>query len=151
MSLEHLIKELESYISEGNVQVNSVSERGVDWHIDHSLKVIINISKAFIKSDESNYKWKFNFLRLYCLTLGYFPRGKGKAPKVVNNKEKIAIEDLNTQVATAKEIIKELSGLNNKKNFQHLYFGLLNLKQGKRFLGVHTNHHIKIIKDILNH
>lgn len=149
MDLIQLINQLENNISKANSIDQSISQRGVDWHIDHSLKVIIGVSKTLIKSNEEDYKWKFNLLRTVSLTLGYFPKGKGKAPKVVNNKEAILIEDLKTQLELVKELIENTSKLKAKNNFNHPYFGLLNLKKSQRFLTVHTKHHLKIINEIV--
>jgi hypothetical protein len=150
MILTNLVQQLESYMTGAHVKVSSVSKRGVDWHIDHALKVINVSAQAVIDSDPKDYKSKFNFYRSLLLPLGYFPRKKVKAPKVVNNREEIEIEDLVTQLEQAKALISELNTLEPKKNFKHPYFGVLNLKESQRFLAVHTNHHLKIIKDILS-
>ena len=149
MDLNQLIEQLENNISNANLINQSISLRGVDWHIDHSLKVIIGVNKILIKSEEKDYKWKFNFIRTVCLTLAYFPKGKGKAPKVVNNEEDIQIDDLKKQLKLVKELLANKSKLKPKSNFNHPYFGLLNLKQSQRFLAVHTQHHLKIIDEIV--
>ena len=149
MDLTQLIDQLENNISNANKIDQSISQRGVDWHIDHSLKVIIGVSKTLIKSDEQDYKWKFNFLRTVCLTLAYFPKGRVRAPKLVNNKEAILIEGLKNQIQLVKELIANKSKLKPKSNFNHPYFGLLHLKQSQRFLAVHTKHHLKIINEIV--
>jgi hypothetical protein len=46
-------------------------------------------------------------------------------------------------------MLLELEHLDAKSNFMHPYFGQLNLKQTKKFLALHTKHHLKIIDDIL--
>lgn len=148
MDLNQLIEQLDNNISNANLINQSISLRGVDWHIDHSLKVIIGVNKILIKSEEQDYKWKFNFIRIFCLTLAYFPRGKGKAPKVVNNEEVIQVDDLKKQLKLVKELLTNTSKLKPKSNFKHPYFGLLNLKQSLRFLTIHTKHHLKIINEI---
>lgn len=150
MDLAQLIEELEKNISNANKIDQSISQRGVDWHIDHSLKVIIGVIKSLIKSEEKDYKWKFNFIRLVCLTLAYFPKGKAKAPKVVNNREEIQLADLSSQLQLVKELLANKSKLKPQSNFKHPYFGLLNLKQSQRFLAIHTKHHLKIIEEIIN-
>ena len=150
MNLSQLINELESYIVKADVKVERISKRGIDWHIDHCFKVIIATSKSLINSNEDDYKWKFNFYRSLLLPLGYFPRAKVRAPKVVNNKEEIVLADLTLQLINAKSLVAEANKLNPRHNFPHPYFGLLNLKESQRFMAVHTNHHIKIIKDILS-
>lgn len=151
MELRQLVEQLDKFIGNADVKVEAVSKRGVDWHIDHCLKIIIVTCESLIDSKESEYKWKFNIYRSILLRIGYFPRGKVRAPRIVNNKEQIVISDLGIQVNNAKSLLKTVDRLNAKHNFPHPYFGLLNLKDSKRFLEVHTNHHIKIIKDILSH
>lgn len=149
MNLIPLIEQLESYITKADIKIERISKRGVDWHIDHSLKVIIACSNALIHSNADNYKSSFNFYKAVFLTLGFFPRKKVKAPKVVNNKEEINKDDLVSQLNSAKSLQIEINRLNTNCNFPHPFFGVLNLKESQRFMEVHTNHHLKIIKDIL--
>ena len=48
----------------------------------------------------------------------------------------------------AKNSLVDLETLNANSYFTHPYFGDLNLKKTIWFLNLHTNHHLKIIKDI---
>ncbi|WNM18957.1 DUF1569 domain-containing protein [Flavobacterium capsici] len=150
------MKELNQYLTILETRISfyekenlSISKSNVGWHIDHSLKVLIGIINILKNSNPEEYKWKFNKSRLFVYTLGFIPRGKGKAPKSVQSFEAIDLNDLNSQLETTKKIISELNSLDKNANFNHPYFGVLNLKQSIYFLKLHTKHHLKIIDDIL--
>ena len=150
MILQKELDELEKMISGSNTINIKVSAKGVDWHIDHSLKVVNGICGILKKSDPSTYKWKFSFPRLVIFTLGSIPRGKGRSPKSVLPPESISTEDMHAQLEQARIALQELNGLPGKSNFTHPFFGVLNLKQSKKFIRMHTVHHLKIIDDIIN-
>ncbi len=120
------------------------------WHLDHVLKVIIGISTVIKKSNPEDYKTNFNFKRFVVLFAGKIPRGKARAPETVSSVSDISIDDLNSQLEKAKICTADLSNLNVKSNFKHPYFGQLNLKETIRFLEIHTQHHLKIVNDIIN-
>lgn len=150
MSLNKILHHLEQKISPTDITNLKISSKGVHWHIDHSLKVINGVVISLKKSNPENYKWKFNFIRTFILVKGSIPRGKGKAPKSVVNDSTIVLVDIEHQLNEAKKLILELDSLPKKSNFNHPYFGVLNLRMTKLFLKIHTRHHLKIISDILN-
>ena len=144
-----LINELESYIAVKDKRNDSVSTSDVAWQIDHSLKVFNLVSETLLKSDPELYSSKFNKWRLIYFTLGNFPRGKVKAPKFVRPPEIISLEDLNSQLQVAYQNIESLKSVNKNAHFKHFIFKVLNKKRTIQFLQLHTNHHLKIIRDIL--
>lgn len=143
------VNQLENYIAKHNIENPKVSKTTVGWQIDHSLKVINSVVKALQSSDPTLYKNNFSFLGKFFFTLGFFPRGKAKAPKYVIPPESILKEELISQVQLAKSNIEALNTLDNNAFFKHPIFGNINVKRVHRFLELHTNHHLKIIKDIL--
>ncbi len=149
MKLSKEIEELERMLPNVSVKNTSISERGIDWHMDHSLTVINNVYDLLVKSNPKEYRWKFNFVRLVIFTKGSIPRGKARAPKAVNNKEEILISDVKDKLALAKTNLELLNSLPSGVFFNHPYFG--NIKKDKtiKFLQMHTRHHYKIMKDIL--
>jgi hypothetical protein len=149
MKLNQYIDQLEQNCKLYATINKNVSSKGVDWHIDHSLKVFNNVVFSLKESNPADFKWKFNFLRSYILCLGKIPRGKAKAPKAVNNLKSISIEELHQQINEAKKYVLELPTFHKKSNFNHPYFGVLNLRMTILFLEIHTHHHLKIIKDIV--
>ena len=149
MLLEKQFAEIEKLIDKASLENKAISKKGIDWHLDHTLKVLINVPKALKKSESSSYKSTFNFWRFVIFTLNWIPRGKGKAPKHVRSFEEIKYEDLILQFEEAKKQLESIEELSPKSNFKHPYFGVLNLKQTKKFLRLHTEHHLKICRDIL--
>ena len=144
-----LVKELESYIPLKDKRNDAVSKSDVAWQLDHTLKAINLVIESISKSNPEDYKWRFNKWRLLLFTIGYIPRGKGKAPKVVRPPEVIYEEDLKVQVNFAYKNIDIIKPLNENASFKHFIFGQLNKNKTIQFLQLHTNHHLKIIRDIM--
>lgn len=143
-----LLHDIESKIEHASVSNESVSKSNVAWHLDHSLKVINSVITTLQKSD-SDYKWRFNLKRDYFLLIKKIPRGKIKAPKTVRSFDEITVIDIQRQLKTAKFLVKELETMDKNRNFLHPFVGQLNLNQAILFLKIHTQHHLKIIDDIL--
>lgn len=150
MVLEKEIGQISNSIQHYKKQNDSVSKTGVDWHLDHSLKVILAVSDFIKKSDPKNYKWNFSFLRTFIFIIGQFPRGKAKAPKITTSNEKITTEQLIQQLTLVKKQLSEIENLPKKSHFKHPIFGVLNLKQTMKFLKLHTRHHLKISDEIIS-
>jgi len=147
--ISNVIAILECHIENHNVSNSKVSTGNVGWHIDHSLKVINNVIVALQKSDPNSYKKNFSFLGKLFFKLGYFPRGKAKAPKHVKPPEVVLKEDLISQMQQAKIHIESIASLDKNAYFKHPLFGNINTTRVYRFLMLHTNHHLKIINDII--
>ena len=149
MFLQEEIDQIRNFAPHLEVQNESISKSTVGWQLDHTLRVLIGVSKVLAKSDPKDYKRNFNKVRAFVFTFNKIPRGKGKAPKQVVNEEVITSEGLEKLLDLAVEGMEKINEMHPKANFQHQYFGLLNLKQTKKFLRIHTQHHLKIVEDIL--
>ena len=149
MFLNNKLSEIESLIEKSDIENLEVSKKGIDWHLDHSLKVLIGIPKALHQSDPKAYKSNFNLMRLMVYTFNWIPRGKGRAPKHVRSYDPITKEQLYAQINLAKESLSILYTLDKNSHFAHPYFGILDLKNAKKMMSLHTEHHLKICRDIL--
>lgn len=147
--LNQTLSRLEDQIPNKELKNGSISNANVGWQLDHALKVFNAVSEWTENSNPDDYKYKFSFWRSILFPLGHFPRGKVKAPKHVMPPELIKTEDLESQLQTARLHIQKLNTLPNKAYFKHFIFGMLTKKQTLRFLQMHTNHHLKIVDDIL--
>ena len=143
------VKKLEMHIPDYVKQQSTVSTANVGWHIEHSLMVFIIIITAVENSDPAIYKSTFNMNKLLVYTLNKIPRGRAQAPKIVQPLGEVIPENLIPQVEKAFLKIRSLANLQKNHHFDHPYFGKLNLSETIKFLTIHTNHHLKIINDIL--
>jgi hypothetical protein len=150
MPIPALLNELESYIQHYEVSCPGVSKGSVGWHIDHTLLTMNLIIDMMSKSDPEAYRWKFNVMRTLVCTTGKIPRGKAKAPDVVQPKSLITPDSLQLQLGGARERLITLEKLHQNQYFIHPFFGDLNRKPTIRFLKIHTFHHVKIIRDIIS-
>lgn len=149
MKLLKAIDELESYISKLRLSNEAISNSTIGWQIGHSLKVIYGIGKTVAKSNPKEYKWQFNFTRIVVFTLNKIPRGRAKAPKTVRPEEEdLTAEALQNFIQKSKNAIEDALNAPPKAYFEHPYFGLLSRDKAIRFLEIHTEHHLKIIRDI---
>jgi len=148
--MQDIISKLEESLNYFEHNNPTISNRAVDWHIDHCIRIIVGVCSNLKKSNPGDYNKTFNLKRALILKSGYIPRGKAKAPKHVNTLDAINKTEVVSLINKAKTSVEEIKTLPKSSYFSHPFFGDLNLKQTQRFLKVHTKHHLKIIDDIVN-
>ncbi len=89
------------------------------------------------------------------LRSGVIPRGVGKAPSGAKPDEAISAdrltEELEQQLVKIGQIDEHVETAKiSRQTFRHPNFGDLNSRQWIRFVRVHTNHHMKIVREILS-
>jgi hypothetical protein len=147
--LHHLIDQLERTVPKTNKFNFEVSNKHVGWHIEHSLLVINKIIEAVLQSNPSNFNQKFQLNRMLIFALQIIPRGKAKAPTAVVPSNEISALSIQENLITTRKNITKLENLKGNYFFEHPIFHHLNVKQTQKFLCIHTNHHLKIINDIV--
>jgi hypothetical protein len=148
-NLDTILPELANYIADYNQSNHAISEASVGWHIEHSLLVIKQVTATVAQSEPKLYKSKFNVKRFVVFLTKTVPRGKAKAPKVVIPSEEITVDLLQESLKNTYQAITYLKDCEANQYFMHPFFGQLNKKQTIKFLEIHTEHHLKIIRDIL--
>jgi len=150
--MKKLLKVLNDFEKQAPLYLNNnkmVSEANVGWHIMHSCLVITSITEAIMKSDPSLYNKKFSWKAFLVLLFNKIPRGKAKAPSFTQPASEVSSDMVLQQIADARKSAELLLTLNKNKYFTHPIFGDLQLRTAIRFLYVHSYHHEKIIRDIL--
>lgn len=148
--LQAQLNEMRQYIAQKDAFRPAVSSAPIDWHLAHSLKVINNIIATLESSNPEDYKTNFSFSRLFIFLTRKIPRGKARSPKVVLPPEIITNKDLEAAWLKAKQHVSLLNSFPKKAHFKHPYFNILNRDQTKTFLEIHTEHHLKIMREILD-
>lgn len=126
----------------------AVSGWDVGQHVDHTLKVCARIF-GFVENDNALDEPGINPRGRVVLFLGRIPRGRGKSPEPVVGTVQ-SPEVLKQMLASVRQKAPRVSARPDSpsKIFRHPYFGCLTARQALRFIEVHTNHHLKIIKSI---
>ena len=148
--LDRELIQLAEFVPHRDSLNTAISKVDIAWHLDHTLKVINRIYDSLQASDPEAYVLNLNPARILVFTSGELPRGKGKAPASVVPPDDIHTQDILSQLAEAREKVPLLDSLHTSASFVHPVFGRLNTKYAKRFLEIHTQHHLKIIEDILS-
>ncbi len=148
-SLDALLQELESKLPLMQEQNPAVSEASVGWHIEHSILAAIKMINAVAHSEPDKYRWRFNWRRSMVFATGSIPRGKARAPKAVMPESAADAATLTEQFATLRHKLHNMSMLQPKHFFEHPFFGALHVKHTHRAIQLHTQHHLKIINDIV--
>jgi len=115
----------------------------------HSCLVITSITEAIRKSDPSLYKKKFSWKAFFVLLFNKIPRGKAKAPSFTQPANEVSMDMVLQQIAEARKSAELLLTADKSQYFTHPIFGDLQLPTAIKFLYVHTYHHERIIRDIL--
>ncbi|MEO6831825.1 MAG: hypothetical protein ABI169_06465 [Chitinophagaceae bacterium] len=144
-----LANQLETFIPMAEQRNERVSQASVGWHIAHALLAIDKSVEALGKSQAADFKPGFSFWKMIVLLTGRIPRGKAKSPKSVVPENEVTAQQLKHQMSAVKHQILRLNSLPAYTFFRHPMFGDLRLKTAKKFLCIHTRHHLAIIQDIV--
>jgi hypothetical protein len=111
--------------------------------------VIDSVCGAVIKSDPTKFVKKFSIKAFFVLLFNAIPRGKAKAPSFTIPSQELSPATILQSIQASRKCIEALAKAGKNQYFTHPIFGDLNAADTFKFLAVHTNHHLKIIKDIL--
>lgn len=149
MKIEKLLQTIESLLPKIDVTNENISKASIGWHLEHSLLIINGSLKGLTMTNPQDYKPKFSIKKFVFLNFGMIPRGKIKSPKQFIPLEIPTKESIEKLLNLAKERLEEAKSLSSKSYITHPFLGDLDKKTTLKFLGLHTNHHLKIIDDIL--
>ena len=143
------LEEIENLKPFSHKNAPEISEASIGWHLEHSLLVISRILEGLPASHPEKYQPKFSWAKFMVMTSGYIPRKKGKAPKFTIPTSENFLENIDNYLNSVRENLQMIKNLPSQSYIEHPYFGHLDVKQTLKFLKIHTQHHLKIARDIL--
>lgn len=141
--------EMGALIERKDFRNTDVSRASVGWHLSHLLKVFHAVYRSMKASNPAEFKKEFSLARTTVFFTGKIPRGKARAPKATVPDENLEKRALELQLHEAKQHLYAFENLPKNAHFPHPFFKQLNKKQTLKFLKIHNEHHLKIVRDIL--
>jgi hypothetical protein len=150
------LDEIQGVLDEGErslpVRVERVSRWSVGQQIDH-LQRVARGGLRVLEAARPPLPRGINLVGRTLLGLGWIPRGVGKAPAQVVPADAPPLAELAERLPPLRA---DFAGACCDENllgsrtpvFRHPYFGGLTPREALRFLVVHTEHHLKIVRDI---
>lgn len=147
--IENQLQKIESLLSKIDVTNDSVSKASVGWHLEHLLLILNSSLKGLTLTDPKDYKPHSSLKKFVFLNFGLIPRGKIRAPKQFFPLEIPTQDSILKLINLAKERLEAIKNLPEKSFITHPFLGDFDRKTTLRFLWLHSNHHLKIVDDIL--
>ena len=140
------LNEMEAMLPMAPTENKSISNASVGWHIAHNVVIINQVIAAIASADPALYKPRFTLVKWVVFFTKKIPRGRVQAPKYVDPSPDV---DLNEALERASISLLNLMNVAPQHYFTHPIFGDLDRAQTIKFLWIHTEHHLKIARDIL--
>lgn len=148
--IEIQLQKIESLLSKIDVTNDKVSKASVGWHLEHLLLILNSSLKGLTMTNPTDYNPKFSLKKFVFLNFGMIPRGKIRAPKQFIPLEVPTQESILKLMNLAKERLEAVKNLPEKSFITHPFLGDFDKRTTLKFLWLHSNHHLKIVDDILN-
>ncbi len=125
--------------------------------LHHIAKVNLVIASSLItmsqKPEEEDSDRRASITGVSVLATGYIPRGRGKSPGRLRPPADLTRDQLTSALNKSESAVGEVGVLlgllqSRKGRIEHPHFGFMRPSQWIRFMNVHTNHHLKIVRDI---
>ena len=147
--IEIQLQKIESLSSKIDVVNESVSKASVGWHLEHLLLILNSSLKGLTLTNPKDYNPKFSLKKFVFVNFGIIPRGKISSPKQFVPLNVPTQESILKLMNLAKTRLEAVKSLPEKSFITHPFLGDFDKKTTLRFLWLHSNHHLKIVDDIL--
>jgi len=120
-------------------------------HFDHMIKVAHSILYVLAKPEIVAAPRGINLLGRIVLVLGWMPRGRAQAPERLRGGA-VTVEELQARLTELEAMLDRVAGRTDAPTvpiLRHPTFGGLTREQALRFIIIHTEHHLKIVRTVI--
>lgn len=123
------------------------------YHLAIGHKPVLRWLIQQAEAPDADPEGRPNIAGYLVLTLGRFPRGRGRAPKAFHPPDTVERDDLARRMETNRDMLDaldaQLDALKQVRGrLNHPALGRLDAGEWLRFGHIHTAHHYRIIRDI---
>lgn len=153
--LERDLSRVDALLTLGDDGVGKLRPKVSGWSIaqqlDHLLRSIV-LASDFLLEDRDRPPRGINLLGRVLLLAGRIPRGRAKAPERLVGRKR-TVDELREELGEARGRIGALAARSDlpgdrSPRVPHPYFGGLTPTQAVLFIGIHTDHHLRIAEEI---
>jgi len=128
-----------------------VSGWSIAQQLDHLLRSIV-LGSAYLLEEKDRPARGINLLGRILLLVGRIPRGRARSPERLVGKPR-TVAELREELAEARRCIAAFGdrrdlAAERTPRVPHPYFGGLTPTQAVAFIGIHTDHHLRIAEEI---
>lgn len=147
--IQSMLEEFRGLSAQAQVQVPSISRWGVGMHVQHCLIAMVAFLEGLLQSSPPMPVRQFSLRKLIVFMTGKIPRGRAKAPKISRPDPDVCLDELKELHEKIDLLLKEVRLLDKDAWCAHPYFGPLGRDEVLKFIVIHNNHHLGIIRDIV--
>jgi len=144
------LQEVESFIPSWQQKDESVSNWTVGQQIEHVLKATSAFTVMILRDRKADGSGIHKQLKGLLLQRGSFPRGIAKAPDISMPADATPATGLTARLHKTRNRVSKLPDVSASAVAHHHYLGEMDRDEAVAFMAIHLEHHIKIIRDIVN-
>ncbi len=140
----------EDELGRGLQYCEQISRWNTEQQIEHATQVVARVLSKLTSEATEPLESPLKPIAKLMLFLGHIPRGRAQAPDYVRPHKRPPGEILEL-IESTKQLLKEIQDGKRQltsAGFHHGFLGYFKQKQWLRFLSVHTDHHLRIVRDI---
>lgn len=148
--VQERLVEVESFLPDWQLQVDSVSKWTVGQQIEHILKATSAFTVMLLRNRSSDGDQDELPLKRLFMRKKMIPRGRIESPDVALPAPDTSQEALHSLLLKCRNRVSRLSEVSEDAVAMHPYLGEMRRDEIVEFLSIHLDHHLAIIRDIKN-
>ena len=141
---------LSSYFAHTDCRNDAVSDWSVGQQAEHVIRATSAFTVMILRNRPTDGSQPEVALKHRLLERGSIPRGIAKAPEPTLPGEHPSPIDLDSLLLKCRNRVERLSGVDPQSVAIHPYLGEMKRDEILQFLIIHLDHHLSIIKDIMD-